>query len=76
MQHFAGLTRVFVRAKFELVHRIESFIKRGMAAMATAAVSETMEKENTPIVDRSQSQILEDECTKLEVRHRHCPTDA
>jgi hypothetical protein len=47
-----------------------------MAAMATSAVSETMEKENTPIVDRSQSQILEDECTKLEVRHRHCPTDA
>jgi hypothetical protein len=47
-----------------------------MAAVASPAVPETMEKENTPIVDRSQSQILEDECTKLEVRHRHCPTDA
>jgi len=45
--------------------------------MATTA---SVDKENTPIVGRSESQMLEDEVTRLEVRsgplrQRHCPTD-
>ena len=44
------------------------------------ATTTSVEKENTPIVGRSESQILEDEVTRLEVRsgplrQRHCPTD-